>query len=54
VGLVMGYYWFIACTALSIDGVAAAGVVALDVLITLVITAAAAGFTAAPPAVSPA
>jgi hypothetical protein len=54
VSLVMGYYWFIARTALAIDGVAAAGVVALDVLITLVITAAAAGFTAAPPAVSPA
>jgi hypothetical protein len=46
-GAILTYYWFIARTALNIPGQAAAGVVALDVTITIVISALATLLTGA-------
>jgi len=45
---ILAYYWFIARTALAIAGFAAAGVVGLDMVLTLMISAVAGGVTGAP------
>ncbi|HLF58371.1 MAG TPA: hypothetical protein VI732_01950 [Alphaproteobacteria bacterium] len=45
---VIFYYWFIARTALGVDGFAAAGVVVLDLALTMIISAVTGALTGAP------
>lgn len=48
-GAILTYFWFVARTALKIPGFAAVGVVALNVAITVIISAVAKSFTTAAP-----
>jgi hypothetical protein len=49
---VLAYYWFIARTALAIDGFAAAGLVILDLAVTMIISAVAGALTFVPAGVA--
>jgi hypothetical protein len=47
-GVILTYYWFIARTALNVPGASAAGVVALDVTLTFIISEVARWMTSVP------